>query len=125
MTLEANTEEVVPLSNLGPLFGITDITGNTLNINETGVYQIDYFFQGSSSEAATITFEVFENSNVINGSSIVKTVEANASETFMGSLITKLTDKDEVSLGIKASTGTTMTLSDGTSAYLNIIKISN
>lgn len=43
----------------------------------------------------------------------------------MGSLITKLTDKDEVSLGIKASTGTTMTLSDGTSAYLNIIKISN
>lgn len=110
---------------MGPLFGITDITGNTLNINETGVYQIDYFFQGSSSEAATITFEVFENSNVINGSSIVKTVEANASETFMGSLITKLTDKDEVSLGIKTSTGTTMTLSDGTSAYLNIIKISN
>lgn len=110
---------------MDPLFGITDITGNTLNINETGVYQIDYFFQGSSSEAATITFEVFENSNVINGSSIVKTVEANASETFMGSLITKLTDKYEVSLGIKASTGTTMTLSDGTSAYLNIIKISN
>lgn len=62
---------------------------------------------------------------MIDGSAIVKTVEANSMETFMGSLITELTGADEVSLGIEASAGTTITLSDGTSAYLNIIKISN
>lgn len=62
---------------------------------------------------------------MINGSEIIKTVEANSKETFIGSLIIELTNADEVSLGIEASAGTTITLSDGTSAYLNIIKISN
>lgn len=48
---------------------------------------------------------------------------ANQTETFAGSIIVEFTGADEVSLGISSSTDVTLTLSTGTSAYLNIVKL--
>ena len=124
ITLTANVMSVVPLSSLGPLFGITGLTENSLTLTDTGTFKIDYSFSGSSSANATINVEVLRNGNLISSSTITRTVTANANENFVGSVIVALESGDDLSLGIESSAATTITLNDGIAAYLNVVQLS-
>ena len=51
------------------------------------------------------------------------TIDGNEDNSFNGSVITELEVGDVISLGLESSVTTTVTPSDDTSVYLNIVKI--
>lgn len=124
ITLTENVFSTIPLNSSGPLTGMTGETTNALTITETGVYKIDYYFQGSPNVKSTLTFEVIQNTNPISSSTIIKEVEANADESFNGSVIVNLTANDKITLGLESNVATEVSPSTGTNAYLNIVKLS-
>lgn len=123
ISLTENVLGVIPISSSGPISGITGTTANALIIEEAGVYKIDYFFQGSAAQTGTITMEVLKNSNPITSGTITKEFTANEDNSFNGSVITELEVGDVINLGLESSVTTTVTPSDDTSVYLNIVKI--
>lgn len=124
ISLEANIAQNIPLGNNGPSNKITTATQNTLTIAENGIYYVDYEFSGSSSVGTTITVEVKQNATSIGSTSIVKTVTASTNTDFVGSTINSFNAGDEIGLDIKAVAATNITPSNGTNAYLNIVRIS-
>lgn len=122
--LTANTNSTIPLATTGPVSGINSDVVNSFKIIDSGIYKIDYLFQGSSSAIASLTLEVINNTNPISSSTITKDINANKEETLSGSIITSLTTDDEISLGLESSVTATISPANGTSAYLNIIKVS-
>ena len=124
ITLTENIMTTIPLNSSGPISGITGETENTLVITETGVYKIDYYFQGSPNVKLTLTVEVIQNTTPISSSTIIKEVEANEDESFNGSIITNLTDGDKINLGLESNVAAEVSPATGTNAYLNIIKLS-
>lgn len=124
ISLEANIAQNIPLGNNGPSNKITTATQNTLTIAENGVYFVDYKFSGSSSANTTITVEVKQNANPIGSTSIVRTINASTNTDFSGSTINSFSAGDEIGLDIKAGEAVNITPSNGTNAYLNIVRIS-
>ncbi len=124
ISLTQDTASVIPLATTGPLSGITGDVANTLTIPETGVYKIDYFFNGSTSATGDITLEILQNNNPIASTTIIKEFEANKDDTLNGSAILNLTLNDAITLGLSSSVNATVSPATGTSAYLNIVKLS-
>lgn len=124
ISLEANIAQNIPLGNNGPSNKITTATQNTLTIAENGVYFVDYNFSGSSSANTTITVEVKQNANPIGSTSIVRTINASTNTDFSGSTINSFSAGDEIGLDIKSGEAVNITPSNGTNAYLNIVRIS-
>mgnify|MGYP004508706079 CR=1 FL=1 len=123
ITLTADQDGVIPLATAGPISGITGTTANTLTITETGVYKIDYFFNGSSSAEGTLTLEVLQNGTPIGRTSIEKEVTANQDETISGSALVNLTANDQISLGLNSTVNATISPASSTNAYLELVKI--
>ena len=121
--LTENVLTTIPLNSTGPFLDITTTTTNTLVINETGVYKIDYYFQGSTDTNATVVLEVIQNGNPISNSSISKEFETNIDNSINGSIIASLTEGDKINLGLDSTETTTMSPATGVNAYLNIVKL--
>lgn len=94
-----------------------------LVINETGVYKIDYYFQGSANTNSTVILEVVQNTNPISSSSISKEFETDVDNGMNGSIIVSLTSNDKIGLGLDSRESITMTPTTGVNAYLNIVKL--
>lgn len=123
INVNENNDTAVPLATSGPTSGITSTSTDTLTINETGIYQINYFFSGSPSVKTELTVEVLQNTNPIGRTTITKEVDADVDEIFSGSAIVNLTEGDEIGLGLAANVTATVAPASGTSAYLDIVKI--
>lgn len=123
ITLTTNQTETVPISTLGIASNITGTKANTLTINESGVYKIDYYFQGSSDVNTKITLSLLKNNIVLNNSGIAETFEPNVDETYNGSVIVMLAQNDDISMGLSSTVSATITPSTSTNAYLNIVKL--
>lgn len=123
ISLTPNTAQVVTLNSTGPSQNITTTTADTLVITESGQYLVEYYFSGSSSVNADLTVEVTQNDTSIGSSVIKKSVTANAVTDFFGSTINNFTEGDEINLSIQSTATATVTPSNGSNAYLNIIRI--
>lgn len=121
--LTANTISTITLSKSGPNSGINNEINNGFKIIDSGIYKIDYLLQGSSNVEGTLTIEVINSTVPISSSTITKEVTANEDETLSGSIIVSLATNDEITLGIESTATSVITLSNGTSTYLNIIKL--
>ena len=124
INITANTSQIVPLASSAPMRGITGATANTLTIPATGVYKIDYYFQGSSNMQETVILEVLENGTPISNTSIHKEIEANVDQSFNGSAIVSLNANDLISLGLDSTETIEVSPADGINAYLNIVRLS-
>ncbi len=124
INITANTSQIVPLASSAPMRGITGATANALTIPATGVYKIDYYFQGSSNIQATVILEVLENGTPISNTSIHKEIEANVDQSFNGSAIVSLNANDLISLGLDSTETIEVSPADGINAYLNIVRLS-
>ncbi len=123
ITLTQNVAADVPLGSNGPANGITLDTQNKLTIPENGVYQVDYYFYGSSSANTSITLNVNQNTTPISNTSITKSLTANVDTEFSGSTINSFNANDQIGLSIEATDAATISPASDTSAYLNIIRI--
>lgn len=124
ISLETNIPQNIPLGSNGPTSNVTQGTQNMLTVTQDGVYQVDYYFNGSSSANADLTVEVKQNNVAIGSTTIKKTVQANADTDFIGSTINSFSAGDNIGLAIQSSTEATISPGAGTNAYLNIIRIS-
>lgn len=110
----------VPLLNAMPS---SDISAGTslLNIENTGVYEIDYMIIGSSGADGDYTFSVTNNGTEILGSAISKAFDIGDETQLVGSIIVNLTAGDAIALSLSSTaTDATFNLADNTNAYLII-----
>ena len=123
ITLTANTVTTVPLAQTGPLNVITGSTENALTIGSTGTYKIDYFFNGISNIEGNITLSVYNNGNLLTGSTLTLNLETTEERNISGSIIASLSESDVITLGIESTTEIEVTPSSNTNAYLSIVKL--
>ena len=123
ITLTANTATTVPLAQTGPLNVITGSTENALTIGSTGTYKIDYFFNGISNIEGNITLSVYNNGNLLTGSTLTLNLETTDERNISGSIIASLSESDVITLGIESTTEIEVTPSSNTNAYLSIVKL--
>ena len=117
------SQTTVPLTTATPVLNVT--TGlNTLTVTASGVYEVDYFVSGSSTDDNTVTLSVLNNGMVIAGTSISQDVNAGVDTIISGKFIANLPAGSVISLGLLSSSETSsFDLNTNTSAYLDIIKI--
>lgn len=123
ITLTANAVTTVPLAQTGPLNVITGSTENALTIGSTGTYKIDYFFNGISNIEGNITLSVYNNGNLLTGSTLTLNLETTDERNISGSIIASLSESDVITLGIESTTEIEVTPSSNTNAYLSIVKL--
>lgn len=124
ITLETNISQDVPLGSNGPSNGITLNNQNKLTIPTDGMYKVDYYFSGSPSVNAEVTLNVKQNDTPIGSTTVSKDVTANVDADFVGSTINNFKANDQIGLALESTSAVTITPSSGTSAYLNIVRIS-
>lgn len=124
ITLETNISQDIPLGSNGPSNGITLNNQNKLTIPADGMYKVDYYFSGSPSANAEVTLNVKQNNTPIGSTTISKNVTANVDADFVGSTINNFKANDQIGLTLESTSAVTVTPSSGTSAYLNIVRIS-
>lgn len=123
ITLTANTVATVPLAQTGPLNVITGATTNALTIGSAGTYKIDYFFNGISNTAGDVTLAVYNNNNLVPGSTITLNLETANEKNATGSIIASFTEGNAITLGLESTTGVEVTPASNTNAYLSIVKL--
>lgn len=122
--LTANQTEQVDLAVNSEASGISVTLENSMIINTSGIYKIEYFFSGSISESAALITELENNSISINGSEISKDVIANTDTDFHGAVIIEANQNDVINIGIRANKNVTLTPAPDVNAYLIITKLS-
>lgn len=123
LTANANVITQVPLSTNGPSLNVNTQDANKFTITEAGVYKIDYFFLGTPNVATTLTLEVRNGGNTIDGAKIAKDADADVLIDIQGSVLTTLAENDEIDLAISSSANATITPENSTNAYLIIQKV--
>lgn len=122
--LTANQTEQVDLAINSEASGISVTLENSMIINTTGIYKIEYFFSGSISENAALVIELENNEVSINGSEISKDVIANTDTDFHGAVVIEANQNDVINIGVRANKNVTLTPAPDVNAYLIITKLS-
>lgn len=122
--LTANQTEQVDLAINSEASGISITLENSMIINTTGIYKIEYFFSGSISENAALVIELENNGISINGSEISKDAIANTDTDFHGAVVLEANQNDVINIGVRANKNVTLTPAPDVNAYLIITKLS-
>ena len=122
--LTANQAEQVDLAINSEASGISVTLENSMIINTTGIYKIEYFFSGSISENAALVIELENNGISINGSEISKDAIANTDTDFHGAVVLEANQNDVINIGVRANKNVTLTPAPDVNAYLIITKLS-
>lgn len=122
--LTANQTEQVDLAINSEASGISVTLENSMIINTSGIYKIEYFFSGSISENAALVIELENNGIAINGSEISKDAIANTDTDFHGAVVLEANQNDVINIGVRANKNVTLTPAPDVNAYLIITKLS-
>lgn len=122
--LTANQTEQIDLAINSEASGISVTLENSMIINTSGIYKIEYFFSGSISENAALVIELENNGISINGSEISKDAIANTDTDFHGAVVLEANQNDVINIGVRANKNVTLTPAPDVNAYLIITKLS-
>lgn len=122
-TLTANIPNQVELGSISASKEVDTSFTNTIKINKQGMYKIDYYFSGQTTNNADISLELRKENRTINGSKITKQVSTAEYVSFNGSIIVSLNINDKIDMAVSSSTNITLTPGEDTISYLNILKI--
>ena len=101
----------------------TSYSGNTIQINEAGVYEINYFMNASVEVGALVTLAVRKNGENIESTVIERLLEADTGNFYTGSTIVELQSGDEIDMAISALVAVGVTLGTGVNATLSVKKL--
>lgn len=124
-SLTPNTPNQIDLGQTSQIKNVDTTFTNTIKIQNTGVYKIDYFFEAKASANANVSLEVRKENITVNGTKITKEVNNQNYVSFTGSIITMLNKNDKIDLALSSTVSVTLTPNDDTSSYLSVIKIDN
>ncbi len=126
LDLTPGTPTLIPLASVMPSSNVTAGT-NTLTIEETGVYEINYMLSGTAALGNTgdITLSVQNNGVAIPSAEITQRVTTNDSVQMTGSTIVTLAEGDVLSLALESELTATFNLNADTNATLSVKKLAD
>ncbi len=123
-TLGAGTWTQVPLVETMDNINIVETTPNTIELEQDGVYELNYLLNFSVNKAATVTIMVRKNSVMIPETVLTKQIKENESTIFSISTITSLSADDTLDIALSATEdNVTVTFGSGITAALSIKKL--
>lgn len=121
--LTANTPNQVELSKNSQVKNMDISFTNTVKVQNTGIYKIDYFFSSVASAQSNISIELRKENVTINGTKITRKVNNQEYVWFNGSIIVSLNKSEKVDLAVSSTTNVTLTPDEDTVSYLSIMQI--
>lgn len=122
LALTADTPTAVPLNSVMSQMGTTSSGGN-ITVENGGVYAIEYKIRAMSANTSLLTAEMTVNGVAVTGGTSVMNATEGTQVDLGVRLITALNANSTVALRITSSDVNTLTLADGTNAYLTVEKI--
>ncbi len=124
ISLGIGTQSQVPLGVSMPNYNTSYTTSNSINVNQGGIYEINFFTNLSVAIGTTLTFAVRNNGTNIPSTVISRTLSVGSSSVYSGSVIVSLNSNSVIDMAISALVAVGVTLGSGTNAALTIKKIS-
>ena len=118
-----DTASPIPLEKIGPTSNLITTASNAITIDTDGTYKIDYYISAKYSMAAKITIDIRNNLETIAGSNVVENVTAGEEKNIHGTVLAELKKGNYITLNVTADKELNITLTEGVSAYLCIIKL--
>ncbi len=118
-----DTASPIPLEKIGPTSNLVTTASNAITIDENGTYKIDYYISAQYSVTAKITIDIKSNLVTIPGSNVVENVTAGAEKSIHGTVLAELEKGTYITLNVTADKELSISLAEGISAYLCIIKL--
>jgi len=124
LNLGIGTQTQLPLSVNMPNLNTSYTQTNSITINQTGTYEINYYMSISAALATTVTFSVRQNGTNIPSTTISKALTVGTNTTYNGSTIVNITSGNTIDMAISALLAVGVTLGSGVNATLSVKKIS-
>ncbi len=119
------TQSQIPLPTTMPGSNTSYTTNNSITINQTGVYEINYFLNVSASVGTTLTLAVRNNGTNIPSTVISRVLSVGTSSVYSGSTIVNLSSGNVIDMALSALVSLGVNLSSGVNATLTVKKINN
>jgi len=123
LNLGIGTQTQLPLSVNMPNLNTSYTQTNSITINQTGTYEINYYMSISAALATTVTFSVRQNGTNIPSTTISKALTVGTNTTYNGSTIVNITSGNTIDMAISALLAVGITLGNGVNASLSIKKL--
>ena len=123
LNLGIGTQTQLPLSVNRPNLNTSYTQTNSITINQTGTYEINYYMSISATLATTVTFSVRQNGTNIPSTTISKALTVGTNTTYNGSTIVNITSGNTIDMAISALLAVGITLGNGVNASLSIKKL--
>lgn len=123
LTLPAATDVTLDMEETGPALFAEYVGNNSIKVNETGFYLVNFTFSGSTNEDTSITLSVRSNEILQPATNVTNEFNANFINTISGSTIISITKDDIITLNARSSNNVNISFNGSTNAMLNIVKI--
>lgn len=123
LNLGIGTQTQIPLPTSMPNLNTAYTQANSITINQTGVYEINYFANMSATLATTVTFAVRQNGTNIPATVISRALSVGVGSIYSGSVIVNLTSGNTIDMAISALLAVGITLGSGINASISVKKI--
>lgn len=112
----------VPLTQTLPSLDITYGT-NSINLNSSGIYEINYQCNLSVSAGSVVTLVLRNNGTEISESTIIRRINDDYNYIFSGNVILQITGNSIIDMAITTSNTTNVTFADGANSAITVKKI--
>lgn len=124
LSLGLGTQTQVPLAISMPSLNTSYTTTNSITVNQTGTYEINFYMNASAALSTTLTLAVRVNGTNIPATVISRGLSVGTNTIYSGSIITNLTAGNTIDMAISALIAVGITLGSGNNASLTIKKLS-
>ena len=117
------TQTQVPLPTTLPNSNTSYTTSNSIIVNQSGVYEINYFLNVSVALGTTLTLAVRNNGTNIPSTVVSRLLSVGTSSVYSGSTIVSLNAGNVIDMAISALVAVGVNLSSGVNATLTVKRI--
>jgi len=115
--------ETVTFNDTYPSLDVTYSPANSITINTTGIYEINYFLNATANAAVLTTYAVRNGGAVIPETEVSSLLSVGTNFIYSGTTIVNLTAGSVLTMTVSALLGLTLTLADGTNASLIVKRL--
>ena len=123
LNLLIGSQEQLPLAVDMPASNVDLSPVNALQIQESGVYEINYMFNASASVGASVTLSVRRNGTIIPSTEEQHLLAVATESIYSGSVIENLSAGDLLDMAVSALAALTLSLSTGVTVTLSVKRL--
>ena len=123
LNLLIGSQEQLPLAVDMPASNVDLSPVNSLQIQESGVYEINYMFNASASVGASVTLSVRRNGTIIPSTEEQHLLAVATESIYSGSVIENLSAGDLLDMAVSALAALTLSLSTGVTVTLSVKRL--